>query len=93
LPRKSEEDISRQAAAKGNSCCQVESIVAVDGRGQMVLPKDVRDKAGIHSGDKLALISWRREEKTCCILLIKAENLADLTRSFLGPMVEELTSK
>ena len=93
LARKSEEEESRQAAAgKGISCCQVESIVAVDDRGQMVLPKDVRDKAGIHSGDKLALISWKKEGKTCCILLIKAENLADLARSFLGPMVEELTS-
>jgi len=85
LVRKSEEEESRQAAAKGICCCQVESIVAVDDRGQMVLPKDVREKAGIHSGDKLALISWKKEGKTCCILLIKAENLADLTRSFLGP--------
>ena len=93
MVRRSEDEESRQAAAgKGISCCQVESIVAVDERGQMVLPKDVRDKVGIHSGDKLALISWKKEGRTCCILLIKAENLADLTRSFLGPMVEEMSS-
>jgi len=93
MGRKSEEEASGQAdAGKEISCCQVESIVAVDERGQMVLPKDVRDKAGIRSGDKLALISWKKEGKTCCILLVKAENIARLARSFLGPMVEELTS-
>lgn len=92
MVRKGEEESRQAATGKGMDCCQVESIVTVDDRGQMVLPKDVRDKAGIHSEDKLALISWKKEGKICCILLIKAENLADLTRSFLGPMVEELTS-
>ena len=36
------------------SCCRVESIISVDERGQMVLPKDLRDKANIRAGDKLA---------------------------------------
>ena len=27
--------------------CKVESLVTVDERGQMVLPKDLRDRAGI----------------------------------------------
>ena len=36
--------------------CKVEAVLSVDERGQMVLPKDVRQKAGIKTGDKLALI-------------------------------------
>jgi AbrB family looped-hinge helix DNA binding protein len=35
----------------------VESIVSVDERGQMVLPKDIREKAKIRPGDKLAVVS------------------------------------
>jgi hypothetical protein len=26
-------------------CCKVESLISVDERGQMVLPKEIRDKA------------------------------------------------
>ena len=36
--------------------CRVDSLVSVDDRGQMVLPKELRDKAGIKGGDKLAVI-------------------------------------
>ena len=42
---------------QGAGCCKVESLISVDERGQMVLPKDLRDKAGIKPGDKLAVIS------------------------------------
>ena len=43
---------------KEGSDWRVESIVSIDERGQMVLPKELRDKAKIRAGDKLALISW-----------------------------------
>ena len=36
--------------------CRVEAILTVDERGQMVLPKDIRERAGIQPGGKLALI-------------------------------------
>jgi len=68
-------------------CCKVEAIVSVDERGQMVLPKDVRDKAGIKPGDKLALISWERKGEFYCIVLIKASELGDMVKDFLGPMI------
>ncbi|MBS3907503.1 MAG: AbrB/MazE/SpoVT family DNA-binding domain-containing protein [Syntrophaceae bacterium] len=72
------------------SCCKVESIVSVDERGQMVLPKDLRDKAKIRAGDKLALISWDKEGEICCLYLIKTEHLADRVKDFLGPMMKEV---
>jgi antitoxin PrlF len=74
----------------GETCCKVDAIVTVDERGQMVLPKDVREKAGIHAGDKLALITWEKDEKVCCLSLIKADKLSGMAKDVLGPMVKEI---
>jgi antitoxin PrlF len=71
---------------EGNDC-QVQSLVSVDERGQMVLPKAVREKAKIHPGDKLALISWEKKGEFYCIILIKAEELGDMVKDFLGPVI------
>jgi AbrB family looped-hinge helix DNA binding protein len=76
---------------KGSSCCKVESLISVDERGQMVLPKDLREKANIKSGDKLAVISWEKDGATCCFTLIKADSLAGGIRDFLGPMMQDLS--
>jgi AbrB family looped-hinge helix DNA binding protein len=72
---------------KDLSCCKVESVVSIDERGQMVIPKEVREKAGIKTGDKLALVSWERGGTVCCISLIKAENLAEMVKGLLGPVM------
>jgi AbrB family looped-hinge helix DNA binding protein len=53
----------------GPSCCAIQGIVTVDERGQMVLPKELRAKAGIKAGDKLAVTSWEKDGKVCCIAL------------------------
>lgn len=75
------------------SCCRVESVVSIDERGQMVLPKEIREKANIHAGDKLAVINWEKEGKVCCISLIKADDFAEKIKDMLGPMMKELTPK
>lgn len=75
------------AGMGGSNACNIQSLVSVDERGQMVLPKDVRDKAGIRPGDKLALISWERKGEFYCIVLIKAEELGDMVKDFLGPVI------
>jgi antitoxin PrlF len=72
------------------SCCRVESLISVDERGQMVLPKDLRDRAGIKAGDKLALIAWEKAGKICCLTLIKAGDLAAGVKEFLGPVMRDL---
>jgi antitoxin PrlF len=76
--------------AKG-SCCRVESLVNIDERGQMVLPKDLRDRAGIKAGDKLALITWEKDGEVCCLTLIKADYLARGVKEFLGPIMRDLS--
>jgi antitoxin PrlF len=75
-----------------NGCCRVEALVSVDERGQMVLPKDVRDAARIRPGDKLALILWRKNGDVCCMTLVKAEELTDMVRGRLGPLMKDIIS-
>jgi AbrB family looped-hinge helix DNA binding protein len=75
------------------SCCRVEALVSIDERGQMVLPKEIRDKANIRPGDKLALVSWEKDGKLCCFTLIKVEEFTDMVRGLLGPMMEEMIPK
>ena len=81
-------------APKGaeTSCCKVESVISVDERGQMVLPKEIRDKIGIRAGDKLAVISWEKAGKVCCISLIKADNLVGMIKGLLGPMMQDIAA-
>jgi len=76
--------------AASSPCCQVEAVVSVDERGQMVLPKEIRDKAGIGAGDKLAVMSWMAGEKVCCISLMKTDRFAGMVREILGPVMKEI---
>ncbi|HIJ77499.1 MAG TPA: AbrB/MazE/SpoVT family DNA-binding domain-containing protein [Deltaproteobacteria bacterium] len=79
------------AAETKDTCCKVESIITVDERGQMVLPKELRDKAKIRAGDKLALISWHKDGEVCCFTLIKADALAERVKEFLGPVLKSIS--
>lgn len=83
-------------AAKPEVCCsssgdcRVESILNVDERGQMVLPKDLRERAGMKPGDKLAVVSHERNGEVCCITLIKVEELNDMVKGVLGPVMKDI---
>ena len=72
------------------SCCKVEALVSVDERGQMVLPKELREKANIRAGDKLAVTSWEKDGKVCCISLTKAEELTEMVKTTLEPVMTEI---
>lgn len=83
-----------------DSCCstpddlverfQVEAVVSVDERGQMLLPKELREKAGIRAGDKLAIISRKKPGSAWCMLLFKADVMADMVKNSLGPLLGEI---
>ena len=87
-----DKDKSPNCYTPGNlmGCCKIEALVSVDERGQMVLPKETRDRAKIHPGDKLALISGEKEGRVCCIFLIKAEELTGMVKGMLGPIFQEI---
>jgi antitoxin PrlF len=83
---------SSSGAEKVNfSCCKVEAVASVDERGQMVLPKEVREKAHIKPGDKLAVVVWEKAGKVCCINLIKADAFAGMVKDLLSPMMEGMS--
>jgi len=90
MTKKNQNKICSSPITKEMSCCRVESIISIDERGQMVLPKELRDKANIRAGDKLAVVSWDKGGEICCIYLIKTEYLAEPVKDFLGPMMKEV---
>lgn len=69
-------------------CCKVESITSIDERGQMVLPKELRDKANIHPGDKLALICLEKKGTIYCFSLVKVGEITGMVKDLLGPMMK-----
>jgi antitoxin PrlF len=92
MPVKRQRDSCFSPADKETSSWKVESIISIDERGQMVLPKELRDKAKIQAGDKLALVSWEKGGEICCLYFIKTEYLADRVKDFLGPMMKEMAA-
>jgi AbrB family looped-hinge helix DNA binding protein len=82
----------------GTSCCDttaplsrqytVESVVSIDERGQMVLPKEIREKMNIRPGEKMALVIMEKDGCPCCITLIKANELASMVQSMIDPTPE-----
>jgi AbrB family looped-hinge helix DNA binding protein len=89
---------SNVSKIKGKKCCaargygkvshHIEAIITIDERGQMVLPKETRTKAGIRAGDKLALVGWRRGDHVCCLSLVKVEEMTEM----LGDLMDSLTT-
>jgi AbrB family looped-hinge helix DNA binding protein len=85
-----EKSIAKGSSGKRMGCCAVEAIITVDERGQMVLPKELREKAGIKAGDKLAVTSWEKDGEVCCIALIKAGSLERMVKGMLSPVMKEM---
>ena len=71
-------------------CCQVDALVTIDSRGQIVLPKEVREKAAIKAGDKFMVISNESGGKVCCLFLVKADYFNQTLKGTLGPMVKDI---
>ena len=72
------------------SCCKIDAIIAIDNRGQMVLPKEIREKADIKAGDKLAVVSWEKDGKVCCITLMKVDDLTGPVKGVLEPVIKDI---
>jgi antitoxin PrlF len=81
--------------SKTNSkgCCQIDAVVTVDAKGQIVLPKDLRERADIKPDDKLAVICMKQEDKICCIVMMKTDTLGGSVKRVLGPIFNEALGK
>jgi antitoxin PrlF len=69
-------------------CCKIDAIVSMDAKGQIVLPKDLRERACFEPSEKLALIGFERDGDLCCILMVKAETLGSMVKKALGPILK-----
>lgn len=64
---------------ESEECTPLESVVSIDDRGQLVLPKEIRERWGLKGGDKLAIITSVKDGKICCVAMVKA---GMLTKNF-----------
>ena len=71
-------------------CCRVDAVVTIDSKGQIVLPKDMREKAKLKPNDKLAMIGCESDGEICCIIMVKAEKLGNAISKVLGPMLKSV---
>lgn len=60
---------------ENEECTPLESVVSVDERGQLVLPKEIREKWGLKGGDKLAILTNMKGGEICCVAMVKADLL------------------
>jgi len=81
------------SSKNGKKCCKVESVISIDDRGQLVLPKDIRDNANIQPGDKFAVIPWEKDGQVYCISLMRVEQLEDSLRNVLIPLLRDFEEK
>jgi len=77
----------RKCCASSSASYRIEAVVSVDERGQMVLPKEARAKAGIRAGDKLALVAWHKEGRVCCFSLFRAEEMGEMLGELVGSLM------
>ena len=74
-------------------CCKIDAVVTVDAKGQIVLPKDLRERANIKPNDKLAIIGVERGDAVCCVVIMKADALGDTVKCMLGPILNKAFGK
>lgn len=78
---------------EGLSCCHVEGIVTVDSRGQIVLPKNLRDKMEIDQGDRLMVIAMKDKGRITSISLMKADTVDNMVKIILKPTMEQIVKE
>ncbi len=63
----------------------------MDAKGQIVLPKDLRERANIKPNEKLAVVACEKNGEVCCIIMVKAERLVGAVTKTLGPLIKSIT--
>jgi AbrB family looped-hinge helix DNA binding protein len=73
--------------------CRIDAVITMDVKGQIVLPKDLREKANMKANDKIAVVACEKDGEVCCIMMVKAEKLVGAVTKTLGPLIKGLTNK
>lgn len=61
----------------------IEAVVTVDPRGQILLPKDVREVLDLTSGSKLAVVVMKNGGVPCCLSLMPVGRFENTVREVL----------
>jgi antitoxin PrlF len=73
--------------------CRIDAVITMDSKGQIVLPKDLREKANFKPNDKLAVVACEKNGEVCCVMMIKAEKLVSAVTKTLGPLLKAVTKQ
>jgi AbrB family looped-hinge helix DNA binding protein len=73
--------------------CRIDAVVSMDAKGQIVLPKDLREKANFKPNDKIAVVACEKDGEVCCIMMLKAEKLQSAVTKTLGPLLKGVTKQ
>jgi antitoxin PrlF len=73
--------------------CRIDAVITMDAKGQIVLPKGLREKANIKANDKLAVVACEKNGEVCCITIIKADRLVGAVTKTLGPLLKAVTKQ
>ena len=77
----------------GEDTCRIDAVISMDAKGQIVLPKDLREKANFKPNDKIAVVACEKDGKVCCIMMVKTECLTGAVSKTLGPMLKSVTKE
>jgi antitoxin PrlF len=73
--------------------CRIDAVITMDAKGQIVLPKDLREKAKFKPNDKIAVVACEKNSEVCCIMMVKAEKLVGAVTKTLGPLIKGVTQQ
>ena len=73
--------------------CRIDAVITMDAKGQIVLPKDLRERANIKANDKIAVVAYEKDGEVCCIMMVKAERLAGAVTKTLAPLLKRVAKQ
>lgn len=73
--------------------CRIDAVISMDAKGQIVLPKDLREKANLKPDEKIAVVACEKDGEVCCIMMLKAEKLQSAITKTLGPLLKSVTKQ
>jgi antitoxin PrlF len=73
--------------------CRIDAIITMDIKGQIILPKDLREKANFRPNDKIAVVACEKDGEVCCIMMVKADKLVGAVTKTLGPLLKGVTKQ
>jgi antitoxin PrlF len=76
-----------------DDACRIDAVITMDVKGQIVLPKDLREKANFKPNEKIAVVACEKEGEVCCIMMIKADRLIGAVTKTLGPLLKGVTNQ